>query len=67
MKTIREELKEIIVYEKMYCIKNKQRFGLRYYKKFVHELKKDEVKSENGILCAILTQLNKQTQRRITL
>lgn len=34
---------------------------------FVHELKKDEVKSENGILCAILTQLNKQTQRRITL
>lgn len=34
---------------------------------FVHKLKKDEVKSENGILCAILTQLNKQIQRRITL
>lgn len=38
MKTIREELKEIIVYEKMYCIKNKQRFGLRYYKKHPKKL-----------------------------
>ena len=38
MKTIREELKEIIVYEKIYCIKNKQRFGLRYYKKHPKKL-----------------------------
>lgn len=34
---------------------------------FVHEQKKDEVKRENGILCGILTKVNKQTQRRITL
>ena len=34
---------------------------------FVHEQKKDEVKRENGILCEILTKVNKQTQRRISL
>lgn len=34
---------------------------------YVHEQKKDEAKSKNKNLCAILTQLNKQTQKRITL
>lgn len=34
---------------------------------FVHEQKKDEVKRENSILCGILTKVNKQTQRRISL
>lgn len=34
---------------------------------FVHEQKKNEVKRENGILCEILTKVNKQTQRRISL
>lgn len=34
---------------------------------YVHEQKKDEVKRENCILCGILTKVNKQTQRRISL
>ena len=38
MKNTRQELKEIIVYEKTYCIKNKQRFSLRYYKKHPKKL-----------------------------
>lgn len=36
-------------------------------REFVHEQMKDKSKKENHILCAILTQLNKQTKRRITL
>lgn len=36
-------------------------------REFVHEQMKDKVKNENGVLCRILTELNKQTQRRITL
>lgn len=38
MQTIRSELKVIIKYEKMYLIKNKQRFSLRYYKKHPKKL-----------------------------
>lgn len=33
---------------------------------YVHDQKKDEVKCENVILCAILTKVNKQIQRKIS-
>ena len=32
MENVKRELKEIIAYEAMYAVKNKQRFSLRFYK-----------------------------------
>lgn len=38
MNNIKRELKEIIAYEAMYAVKNKQRFSLRFYKKHPNKL-----------------------------
>ena len=38
MNNIKRELKEIIAYEAMCAVKNKQRFSLRFYKKHPNKL-----------------------------
>ena len=38
MNNIKRELKEIIAYEAMYAVNNKQRFSLRFYKKHPNKL-----------------------------
>ena len=35
---VKRELKEIVAYEAMYEVKNKQRFSLRFYKKHPNKL-----------------------------
>lgn len=35
---VKRELKEIVAYEAMYAVKNKQRFSLRFYKKHPNKL-----------------------------
>lgn len=38
MNNIKRELKDIIAYEAIYAVKNKQRFSLRFYKKHPNKL-----------------------------
>ena len=38
MNDIKRQLKEIVVCEAMYAVKNKQRFSLRFYKKHPNKL-----------------------------